>query len=205
MDRLLGAHGPVRQLRTAVGDDLVHVHIELCAAARNPHRQRKHVQVLPGQYLVADRHDQVAPLLVQLPGSAVGQRATFLQNRVRPDHLPGHQLAVYGEQRQRPLCLRTPQRLFRNPDLAQAVGLDSKHATSNVCFPSQYPIPEACSTQGLDFVGPSCGYVKLGPAPDPARGNPLRKGFPLDPLPNFLCRLRRRCGRGVRKCFAGVR
>ena len=34
-----------------------------------------------------------------------------------------------------------------------------------------------------------------GAAPDPARGNPLRKGFPLDPLPNFLCAF----GRGVRR------
>jgi hypothetical protein len=90
--------------------------------------------VLPVQDLVADRHDQVAPLLVQLSGPAVGQRASLFQDRVRPDHLPGHQLAVYGEQRQRPLRLRTPQRLFRYPDFAQAVRLDSKHATSIGCF-----------------------------------------------------------------------
>ena len=88
----------------------------------------------PVQDFVADGHDQVAPFCVQLPGLAVGQGASLLEDRVGPDHLPGHQFPVYGEERQRALRLRAPQRLFRHLNLAQTVRLDPIHAASLVCF-----------------------------------------------------------------------
>ena len=46
------------KLGGAVGDHLVDVHVELGAAARHPHVQRKHVVMFAGEDFVADRDDQ---------------------------------------------------------------------------------------------------------------------------------------------------
>jgi hypothetical protein len=68
-DRRLAAQCGARELAAAVRHNLVDVHVELRAAARHPHMQRKHVVVLPGQDLVAGLYDQPVSRVIQPPTS----------------------------------------------------------------------------------------------------------------------------------------
>ena len=63
--RRLASERRAGELAAAIGNHFVDVHIELCAAARHPHVQRKHVVVLAGQNLVAGLDDQLVPLIVE--------------------------------------------------------------------------------------------------------------------------------------------
>jgi len=84
--------------------------------------------VLAPQDFVTHPHDQLMPLAVQDPERPVGRRRSLLEDRIRRDHLPWHQLRPDAEVLNRPLCLRAPENLGGNPHLAQTVLLDSEVA-----------------------------------------------------------------------------
>jgi len=58
VDRCLAAEGRRGELAAAVGDHLVHVHVELRAAAAHPDVQREHVVVLALEDFVTAPHDE---------------------------------------------------------------------------------------------------------------------------------------------------
>ncbi len=64
MNRRVAAERRADDLRAAVGDHFVDVHVELSAAARHPHMQWEHVVMLAGEYLITDLNDQLVGLVV---------------------------------------------------------------------------------------------------------------------------------------------
>ena len=92
MHRNLAAQRHAHQLRASVGDDLVHVHVELRAAPGHPHMQRKHILMLPRNNLIADLYDQSVRLVAQTLAGMVRIGRGFFQNGVRRDHLARHQV-----------------------------------------------------------------------------------------------------------------
>src|SRR5262249_16306938 len=112
-------------LRAAVGDDLVDVHVELGAAAGHPDVQRELVPVLALKDLVADTDDQVLLSIAESAGLVVDQRGRLLDERVGGDHLPGDQVVADAEMLQGPLRLPPPELVGRDVDRAEAVVFDS--------------------------------------------------------------------------------
>ena len=96
------------KLAAAVGDHLVHIHIELRAASRHPHVQREHVVVLAGEDFVAALHDQLVGLVGKPLLGVVDDGGGLLQNRVRVDHLCRNQILTDAEVLKRALSLRAP-------------------------------------------------------------------------------------------------
>ncbi len=82
MDRRLAAQRRAGKLAAAIGDHLVHVHVELGAAAGHPHMQREHVVVLAREDFVACLHDQLVGLVVESPSGMVGIRRGFLEDGI---------------------------------------------------------------------------------------------------------------------------
>src|SRR6202048_4980998 len=97
MDRRVASKGGASELATAVGDHLVDVHVELCAAAGHPDVQRKHVVMLAGQDFIAGLNNQVGALIVKPLAVAVGDGGGFLQGGVGRDHLAGNQVLADAE------------------------------------------------------------------------------------------------------------
>src|SRR5262249_49571622 len=110
------------ELAAAVGDDFVHVHIELSATACHPHVQRKHVVMLTGQNFVASLRDQFVLLIAQPLAGTVCFRSSFLHNGIGSDHLPRDQVLADAEMFERTLSLRAPQLVGGNIDFAETVG-----------------------------------------------------------------------------------
>ena len=126
MDRLVAAERLAGDLRAAVGDHLVHVHVELGAAAGHPDVQRELVVVLACQDLVADADDQVSSAASpSRPALMVDQRGRLLDDRIGGDHLPGDQVVADAEMLQGPLRLRPPELVGRDVDRTEAVVLDA--------------------------------------------------------------------------------
>ena len=123
MHRRLAAERLAGELRAAVGDDLVDVHVELRAAAAHPDMQRKHVLMPTGQDFVANRDDQPLRLVTQPSAGVIGARGGLLQRRIGSDHFPRHQLPADAEMFERALRLGTPEPVGRHFDDAHAVGL----------------------------------------------------------------------------------
>ena len=119
--RRLAPEWRARELAAAVGDHLVHVHIELGAAARHPHMEREHVVVLAGEDLVARLHDQRVPLIVEPLAGMVGCGSGFLQDRIRGDHLPRNQVLADAEMLEGALRLSTPELVRRHFHHAEAI------------------------------------------------------------------------------------
>jgi len=108
MDRGLAAQRRAGKLAAAIGDHLVHIHIELRAASGHPHVQREHVVVLTGEDFVAGLHDQVVGLVGKPLLGMVDDSGGLLQNRVRVDHLCRDQILTDAEVLKRTLSLRAP-------------------------------------------------------------------------------------------------
>ena len=121
MDRRLAAERRAGKLAAAVGDHLVHVHVELRAAAGHPDVQRKHVVMLAGEDLVADLDDQLVRLVVEPPAGMVGVGRRLLQDGVGGDHLARDQILADAEMLERALRLRAPELVGGDADLAEAV------------------------------------------------------------------------------------
>jgi hypothetical protein len=126
MHRLVAAERLSGDLRAAVSDHLVDVHVELGAAAGHPDVQRKLVLVPARQDLVADADDQVLLRVAEPAGLLVDQRSRFLDNRIGGDHLPRDQVIADAEMFQGPLCLRPPELVGRDIDPTEAVLFDAR-------------------------------------------------------------------------------
>ena len=122
MNRSLAAERRGGELATPVGDHLVHIRVELGAAARHPYVQREHVLVLSIQNLVADLDDQLVSLIVEPAAGTVRMRRRLLQDGIGRDHLAGNQILADAEMLERALCLGPPELVGGDSDLAEAVG-----------------------------------------------------------------------------------
>jgi hypothetical protein len=71
-----------RKLATAIGDHLVHIHIELRPAPRHPNMQREHILMLSGENLIADLDNQLVLLVVKPSACVVCIGGSLLQNGV---------------------------------------------------------------------------------------------------------------------------
>src|SRR5262245_55698062 len=121
MDRRLAAEGCPRELAAAVGDDLVHVHVELRAAAGHPHVQRKHVVMLAREDLVARLNDEFVSLVVETLAGVVGCGRGLFQDRVGGDHLTPDQILPDPAMFERTMSLGAPELIGRDFDHAQAI------------------------------------------------------------------------------------
>ena len=122
MNRRLAPERRAGELAAAVGNHLIHVHVELRAASRHPDMQRKHVLMLAGEDLVTGLNDQLVPLVVEPPAGVVGIGGGFLQSGVRGNHLARDQILPDAEMFERTLRLRAPQLVARHVDFTEAVG-----------------------------------------------------------------------------------
>jgi len=93
----------------------------LRAAAGHPHMQGKHVVMLTGEDLVTDLDDQIVAFVVESLSSMVCVSSSFLQNRVRGDHFPRHEVLANAEVFKGTLGLRPPKLVDENLDLAKAI------------------------------------------------------------------------------------
>ena len=112
-------------MAAAIGNHLVDIHVELCAAAGHPDMQREHVGMLAGKNLVADLHDQLVHRVVQPPARMVRVGRPLLQGGVGGDHLPRDQILADAEMFQRALGLGAPQLVDWNINLAKAISFFS--------------------------------------------------------------------------------
>src|SRR5262249_54803178 len=108
-------------LGAAIGDDLVHVHVELGPAPGHPDVEGKHVPVLAGEDLVADLDDQPVSLGAETAAGEIGVGCGLLEDRERVDELPGDEVLSDAEVLERALGLGAPQLVCGNADLSQAV------------------------------------------------------------------------------------
>src|SRR5262245_7315275 len=74
-----------RRLAAPVRDDLVHVHVELRAAARHPDVEWEHVVVPAFEDLVACGDDEPRLLVIQAAPCVVRERCRLLQHCIRSD------------------------------------------------------------------------------------------------------------------------
>ena len=65
VNRFLAAKRRTRELAASVGDYLVHIHVELSAAAGHPDVQREHVVMLAIEDFVAGLSDQLVGQIVE--------------------------------------------------------------------------------------------------------------------------------------------
>src|SRR3979490_519813 len=97
MNRGFAAKWCASQLAAAVGNYLIHVHVELRAASSHPDMKRKHVLMAPCEDLIAGLNDQLIPLVVEPSAGMIGIRGGLLQGGVRSDHLPRNQILPDAE------------------------------------------------------------------------------------------------------------
>jgi len=126
MDRALAAEGRAGKLACAVGDHLVHVHVELGAAAGHPDVQREHLVMLASEDFVAGLDDELELLVAEPLFVVVDDRGGLFQDRVGLDHIPRDQILADAEVLERALRLRAPELVRRDADLAQTVGFSAK-------------------------------------------------------------------------------
>ncbi len=139
-------------LAAAVGDHLVHVHVELRPAARHPHMQRKHFMMLTREDFVADLNDQLVALLVEPFAGIVCIGGCFLQDGVGGNHFAGNQILADAEVLERTLSLRAPEFISSNIYFPEAIGF-----LPNVCH-LVFPFPIR-PFGGLVVAGSTPGYT----------------------------------------------
>jgi hypothetical protein len=121
VNRRLAPQRRAGDLAAAVRDHLIHIHVELRAAARHPHVQREHFVMLAGENLVADLNDQIVVFLVEPLAGMVGIGGGFLQRGIAGDHFTGDQIFADAEVLKGALGLRTPEFVSRNIYFAEAI------------------------------------------------------------------------------------
>ena len=121
MHRLLAAECCPGELATAVRDHLVHIHVELRAAAGHPHEEWEVLLMLPVQQFIAGPDDQFSLAVLEAPGAFVGDGGSFLDQGIGPDHLLRHPVLSNAEEAQRPLGLSPPQPFTGNLNRSQTV------------------------------------------------------------------------------------
>src|SRR5215468_3330627 len=125
MNGCVAAERRAGNLAAAVGNHLVDVHVELGAAARHPHMQRKHVMMLACQDFVAGLNDQFATLIIEPLAGIVGESRGLLQRRVGRDHFARNKILADAEMLEGTLRLSTPQLVSGHFHDAEAVSLFS--------------------------------------------------------------------------------
>ena len=102
------------KLAAAIRDHLVHVHVELRAAAGHPDVQGKHVVMLAGENFVADLDDQSVGLVSQPLAGVVGNGSRLFEDGIGRDHLTRDQILADAEMLERALRLRSPELVRRD-------------------------------------------------------------------------------------------
>src|SRR5215470_12999426 len=97
MNRRFASERRASDLATAVRDHFVHVHVELSAASRHPHVQRKHVVMLAREDFVTGLSDKFVLLIAEPLAGMISGGCGFLQNRIRSDHLTRNQILADTE------------------------------------------------------------------------------------------------------------
>src|SRR4030095_8445763 len=120
--RRLASEWCARELTAAVGDHLVHVHVELGAAAGHPHMQREHVVMLASEDFVASLNDQLVLLIFEPLAGMICRGSSLLQDGIGRDHLTRNQIFADAEMLKRALCLGPPELVGGDSDLAEAIG-----------------------------------------------------------------------------------
>src|SRR5262245_19969334 len=126
MNRRVTAERSACQLAASVGNHLVHVHVELGAAASHPDMQGEHIVVLASQDLVTNLDDQPETLIVEPLTVMIGNGSRLLQSRISVDHLAWDQIMTDTEMFERPLSLSTPELISGHLDHAEAISLFSR-------------------------------------------------------------------------------
>src|SRR5580704_9345758 len=103
MNRRVASKRRAGKLAAPVRDHLVDIHVELGAAARHPHMQRKHIVMLACEDLVASLHDQLVTLIVEPLAGMVRDSGGFLQDGIGSDHLTRYQILADAEMLERAL------------------------------------------------------------------------------------------------------
>src|SRR5215831_12349955 len=114
MNRRLASNRRARELATPVGDDLVHVHVELRPAASHPDVQWKHIVVLARENLIAGLQNESEALVIETVPGMIGNGRAFLQCGVSGDHLSWDQMKSDTEMLQRTFGLGAPQLIRRD-------------------------------------------------------------------------------------------
>ena len=109
------------QLIPPVGDDLVDIHVRLRTGARLPDEKREFRRKLSGQNFITYIADDFAACLVQLAKLPVGKRRRFFEHCKCENHLLRHSVVPDSEVLKTALCLRAPELVRGNRDLAQRV------------------------------------------------------------------------------------
>ena len=132
VDVLVGTQPTAQDLIGAVGENLVHVHVERDARSRVEDIDNELIQVLTGQDLVAPGEDRFASLCVESAGLRVRERRRSLDAHECPNERGICPESTDRVVLDRPLGLRAPQRAGRNFDLAQRVSLATRAQLENV-------------------------------------------------------------------------
>src|SRR5262249_17187799 len=114
MNRGLASEWCARELAAAVGDHLIHVHIELCAAARHPYVQREHVMMLAGEDFVTNLRGQFVLQITEPLAVMIGRGCGLFQNGIGSDHFTRNQILADTEMLERTLSLSTPELIRRH-------------------------------------------------------------------------------------------
>ena len=109
----------------AVGDDLVDVHVRLCAAAGLPDGERKVSVERAVKDLVAGGLDRVGTARIEHTKLRIGARRRELHDRKRTDDLRRHLLCADAEIFKAALRLRAPVTVGRYTHLAHRVMLQT--------------------------------------------------------------------------------
>jgi hypothetical protein len=125
VDRRFARERRASKLAAAIRDHLVHVHVELRAAARHPDVQGKHVVVLAGEDFVADLRDQPVGFVSQPLAGVVGNGSRLFEDGISRNHLTRDQILADAEMLERALRLRSPELVRRDIYFAKAVSFDA--------------------------------------------------------------------------------
>ena len=118
MDRLFAAHNAAGNFDRPIRDHFIGVHIGLGAAAGLPHAQRKMLVQPAFDHLIAGLCDKPRLIGGELAEILIDQRAGFLENAKRANHLARHHVIADIEMKQAALGLRAPILIRRDLCLA---------------------------------------------------------------------------------------
>ncbi len=93
MHRLLRSHLAARNLDRAIGNDLVHIHVGLCAAPGLPDTQRELVIQLAGDNFIRGLRNQLRQVGRKFSQILIYQCARLLQDSKRSNQLRRHYIA----------------------------------------------------------------------------------------------------------------
>src|SRR5215468_12230018 len=114
------------QLRGAVAEHFVEIHVRLSAGARLPHAERKFAVVLSRERFVRRRDDGVCLLRIERAQREIDLGRASLDDQQRANELWRHLLGGDAEVSERALRLGAPEVLGRHFDRAEAVALDAR-------------------------------------------------------------------------------